>query len=153
MEVILTKEVANLGKPGDLVKVHRGYANNYLIPKGLAVLATPSNLKRWKEQKAALAKKEALAKAELEQTAAQLEGKTVIVKAKAGKGGRLFGSVTAQDVATAIKEQLQLEVDRRKIELPEPLKEAGSYDLQVKLHPEVKAALKLKVEALSQAVQ
>jgi large subunit ribosomal protein L9 len=149
MEVILTKEVANLGKPGDLVKVNRGYANNYLIPKGLAVLATPGSLKQWEERKANLAKKEALIKAQMEETASQISGKTVLIKAKAGQAGRLFGSVTALDVVKAIKEQLKLDIDKRKLELPEPIKEPGHYDLNLKLHPEVKAVDKLEVQAVS----
>lgn len=149
MEVILTQEVSSLGKPGDLVKVNRGYANNYLIPQGLAVLATPGNLKQWEAKKANLAKKEAAAKKQIQEVAAQLDGKTVTIKAKAGKEGRLFGSVTALDVAEAVKEQLQLEVDKRKIEMPDPIKEAGSYDIPVRLHPEIKVTLKLEVQALS----
>lgn len=149
MEVILTQEVAKLGKPGDCVKVNRGYANNYLIPKGLAVLATPANLKQWEERKANLAKKEALIKAQMEEVAAQLNGKTVLIKAKAGKESRLFGSVTALDVVKAIKEQLKLDIDKRKLELPEPIKEAGHYSLNLKLHPEVKAVVKLEVQAQS----
>lgn len=149
MEVILTQEVTKLGKPGDRVKVNRGYANNYLIPRGLAVLATPANLKQWEEKKANLAKKEALVKAQKEEIAAQINGKTVLIKAKAGKEDRLFGSITAQDVTKAIKEQLKLDIDKRKLELSEPIKEAGHYNLNVKLHPEVKAVIKLEVQAES----
>lgn len=147
MEIILTQAVPSLGKEGDVVRVARGYANNYLVPQGLAVPATPGSLKQLEQKRAVIARREAQARAEAQAFADKLNGKTVEIKAKAGAEGRLFGSVTARDIADAIKSQLRVEVDRRKIDLAEHIKEAGAREVSISVYPEVQATVTVNVVA------
>jgi large subunit ribosomal protein L9 len=147
MKVVLREDVENLGHKGDLVDVADGYARNYLVPRGLALKAT-----RGIEKQAGAMKRNREARNAREREAAhalasQFAGRTVTIKARAGGEGRLFGSVTSVDVADAVHKQIGVEVDRRKINLDEPLKELGPVDLQVRLHPEVVADLHVEVEA------
>ena len=146
MKVILLKDVKDLGKNGDLVDAKPGFARNFLIPRGQAIEATPANKKKWEKQQKELAK----SKAEEEQEAAELKEKleslTVIVKGKAGEGGRLFGSVTSQDIADNLKKQHKIDVDRRKIELDDNIKSIGVTRVDVRVYPQVVARLKVDVK-------
>jgi len=145
MEVILRQEVPSLGREGDIVKVASGYANNYLIPKGLAALATPGNLKQLEQKRAAIARREAVLMGESEEVKAKLDGKSITITAKAGAEGRLYGSVTTKDIAKAIEEQLGLAVDRKRLEPPEPIKQAGDATVTLRLYPEVAASIEVKI--------
>ncbi len=145
LKVILIADVEGLGSRGETVEVKDGYANNYLIPKGLAVRSTKGRA-REAEQLA----KEKMAKADRElrraEEAAQLiSGHTFEVKAKAGEEGKLFGTITSKDVAELLKEELGLEVDRKKIHLQEHIKTLGFHEARIKLHPQVEAIVHLKV--------
>lgn len=145
MKVILLKEVKGMGKEGDLVNSKDGYARNYLIPRNMAIEATTENLKKWEEAKKQEAAKK---KQELEEAKAlkeRLEKLTVEVKAKGGSGGRLFGSITSQDIAAALKDQHGVEIDKRKIEMKDNIKNAGAAEVDLKLYPEVSAKLKVNV--------
>jgi large subunit ribosomal protein L9 len=145
MKVILLKEVKGMGKEGDLVNSKDGYARNYLIPRNIAIEATSENLRKWEEAKKQEAAKK---KQELEEANAlkeRLEKLTVEVKAKGGSGGRLFGSITSQDIAAALKEQHGVDIDKRKIEMKDNIKNAGAAEVDLKLYPEVSAKLKVNV--------
>jgi large subunit ribosomal protein L9 len=144
VQVILTQDIDNLGKAGQLVKVKPGYARNFLIPRSLAMTASRASIQRLEhERKAALARS-----AKLKQTAAEqadkLKDVTVEVAKPAGEGDRLYGSVTTRDVATALAKQ-GYEIDRRDLQLPEAVKQLGEYEVTVKLAPEVTATFKLVV--------
>lgn len=146
MDVILTQDVKSLGKKGDLVSVSEGYGRNYLIPKGLATLATKGAISQIKELKEAEQKAEEKAKEEAIELAKKLDGNTVKLKAKAGEQGKIFGSITANDVSNAIKKQFGVEVDRKKIQL-ETIKELGTFPAKLRIYPEVSAEIKVFVEA------
>lgn len=145
MNVILLKDVKGLGKVGQVAKVSDGYARNLLIPKGMAKEATESNMKELDRQKATLAAKKAEDQSTASMLAKRLEELTVTIQTKGGEGGRLFGSVTAKDVADGLKEQHGIEMDKRKIVLETPIKQAGMHQLEVKLLGEVTATLKIHV--------
>lgn len=145
MKVILVQDVKSLGKTGDIVKVSDGYARNMLFPKGLAKEATDGNVKaleRSKERDAA--RKEGLRSEALE-SKENLEKVNVVIKTKAGDGGRLFGAITSKDIADELKNQFQLDVDKRKILLDAPIKNVGVYDIEVKLYTDVTAKVKVEV--------
>lgn len=146
MKIILKEDVKDLGKAGDLVNAKSGYARNFLLPRGLAVEATPQNKKIWKEEQKELEarKKEELAAAE--DIKKKLEGSTVTLLGKAGDGGKLFGSVTSQDIANGLKEQYDIEIDKRKIDLPDNIKDLGVTNVKVKVYPEIVANLKVNVK-------
>lgn len=147
MKVILLADVKGKGKAGDVVKVNDGYARNMLFPKGLAKEATAGNLKNLEHQKAIAAEQEAERKAEAEATAKKLADLTVKIETKAGDNGKLFGSITSADIADACKEQAGIEIDKKKIVLDAPVKQAGNVEVQVKLYPEVTAKLKVDIIA------
>lgn len=147
MKVILKSEVEDLGKTGDVLTVADGYGRNYLLPQGLAVKATPKNLK---QLEATIKAREEQRKTEIEvakATALKINDVTVVIRAKAGDKGKLFGSVTNTDIAERLQEQHGITVDKRKIDLKESIKLTGFYTVVVKLHPEVVAELKVAVEA------
>ncbi|NLN27966.1 MAG: 50S ribosomal protein L9 [Firmicutes bacterium] len=146
MKVILTQDVKSLGKKGDVVEVKEGYGRNFLIPRGLAVAADEGNLRRLKHEQAVQKSKEAREREEAEQVKAQLEQLTVTLRVKTGEKGRLFGSITAGDVADELAKH-GIEIDRRKIELDEPIKSLGAYTVTVRVYPGVTAQLKVVVEA------
>ena len=145
MDVILLQDVDKLGYKHDLVNVKNGYGRNYLIPKGYAVIANTTNRKKLDVIKAKEAEKEAAKINEYKELAAQLEGKVFKIGAKAGKEGKIFGSVTNLQLMNAIKEEMSIEIERRKIELRDDIKTLGSYKADVKLHPEVTAEVGIEV--------
>jgi len=145
MKVILVKDFPALGIAGEVREVADGYARNYLIPKGIALPATPENLKGWELRKQALERKLAHRAEELKALAEKLEGLTLQLKAKAGSGGRLYGSITSADIAEELQRQ-GMEVDRRQIEMDQPIKELGSHEVTVRLGP--KLAAKIRVEVI-----
>jgi large subunit ribosomal protein L9 len=146
IEVILREDVKTLGKAGELVRVKPGYARNFLLPKGLAFEATEGNKKRIAAESKAKATRLAGERTGAEQMAARLGAATVTLAGKAGEEGKLFGSITAQDIADALAKQ-GLEVDRRRIELEHPIKTLGFHSVAVRLHPEVHAEVKVNVVA------
>jgi len=145
MDVVLVKDVEGLGKAGDLVNVKGGYARNYLIPRGLAVRATKSALRQRESLKEAQEEKEERLIAEAKEQAAKLEGKTLTFHAKTGNG-RIFGSVTSQDIASRIQSSFNIVVDKRKVLLAENLKELGSHKVEIQLHPEVKIEVTIDIQ-------
>ena len=144
MEVILRDDVRALGKAGDLVRVKPGYARNFLLPQGLAYEATEGNKKRIAAESKARSVRLSAEKSGAEMFAEQLGGLTVTLGGKAGEEGRLFGSITAQDIADAIAAQGH-QVDRRRIELDQPIKTLGEHTVSVRLHPEVQASVRVTV--------
>lgn len=147
MKVILKEDVKGLGKKGKVCEVSDGYARNFLVPRGLAMEATQGNvqdlahkqkqeeLRKQKEKEAAL------------NLAAQIENMDVVLKVKVGDKGRLFGSVTNKEIAEVLEKDYKLKLDKRKIEMKEPVKAIGEYTVTIKLHPEVTGNLKIRVEA------
>jgi large subunit ribosomal protein L9 len=148
MKLILREDVYNLGKGGELVEVKPGYGRNFLIPRGLAVLANPKNIRDVEHQKAVAAAKAAKLKASAEAVARRLSDTPVSLKRKVGEQDKLYGSVTAMDVAEALAAR-GLDIDRRTIDLAEPIKTLGDFEVGVKLHSEVIGKVKVKVEAES----
>jgi large subunit ribosomal protein L9 len=146
MEVILKEDVANLGHRGDVVKVADGYGRNFLLPRKLALQATTQNKAVIEQMKAAAARRSATEKVQAESLAAQLEPVVLSFTRKSGENGHLFGSVTSADIAHEL-EAKGFEVDRRKIQLNEPLKAVGSISVAIKLHREVTAHVKVEVAA------
>lgn len=144
MEVILREDIEKLGSRGDVVKVASGYARNFLIPKRLAVAATESNKKIVEQERQAHLRREAKAKGEAEDLAKMMNGVTVTIKQKAGENDQLFGSVTSKDVAEALAAQ-NYTIDRRKIQLDEPIKQLGEFKVPVRLHKEVTAEITVVV--------
>jgi large subunit ribosomal protein L9 len=146
VKVILRKEVEKLGNTGEVVTVKDGYARNFLIPKGLALRATTGTVKAIEVEKAQAKVRLEKEKKASEDVAKQIESLNVVVKVKAGEEGRIFGSVTSQMVADALKAN-RVEIDKRRILLDETIKALGSYKVSVKLHPEVTATLTVEVAA------
>ena len=144
MEVILRDDVRSVGKAGELVRVKPGYARNYLLPQGLAYEATEGNKKRIAAETRARSTRLAAEQAGAEAFAAQLGQLDLQLKGNAGEEGRLFGSITAQDIAAALAEAGH-EVDRRRIELDQPIKTLGEHTVSVRLHPEVHASVRVTV--------
>ena len=139
MKVILLDEIKGKGGEGDVVEVAQGYAENFLFPKKLAVAATKGNLKQLDERRNNIAKREAVRLATANETKAAFEGKTVTVDVKVGDEGILFGSVTAAMVADAVKDQLGVEIDRKRVELGKPIKVAGAHTVAISLYREIRA--------------
>ena len=146
MEVILKEDVANLGHRGDVVKVADGYGRNFLLPRKLALQATLANKAVIEQMKSAAVRRSATEKAQAEELAAKLEPVVLSFTRKSGEAGHLFGSVTSVDIAAAL-EAKGFEVDRRKIQLDEPLKSVGEFTVAIKLHREVVAHVKVTVVA------
>jgi large subunit ribosomal protein L9 len=145
MKVILQQEVKNLGKKGEIKEVSEGYARNYLLPQKLAIPATATNINNASQQKEAEIRKAKRILDEAKLNAAQLGKLAVVVPVKIGEGGRLFGSVTSKDIADALKSQHGVEMDKRKIELKDSIKALGTYQVTVKLHPEVSTQIQVQV--------
>ena len=145
MEIVLLEDVKALGKKGQIVKVNDGYARNFILPKKLGVEATAKNLNDLKLQKANAEKIAAEQLAEAKALAEKIGELSVTLKMKAGEGGRAFGSVSSKEIAQAAKDQLGLEIDKKKMVLPEALKTFGTHEVPVKLHKDVTAKLTVKV--------
>jgi large subunit ribosomal protein L9 len=148
MEIILTQDVKALGKKGEIVKVSDGYARNFILPKKLGMEATKQNLYDLNMQKAAEVKKQKEILEEAKEQAKKLEALTIKVTIKAGEGGKTFGSVSTKEIAVALKEQHGLDLDKKKLVLNDPIKNAGTYTVPIKLHAQVTAELKVAVEAV-----
>ncbi len=145
MNIILLEHIDKVGAKHDVVKVKDGFGRNYLIPQGLGIVANKPNLARLEGMKKQGSKKEAVIIAAFKEVAAKLDGVRVKITSKAGENGRLFGSVTSQHLATALRE-LGVDAEKRIIEMPEEVKEIGSYTATLKFHPEVETIVKFDVE-------
>jgi large subunit ribosomal protein L9 len=142
MQVILRQQMENLGNPGDVVDVKPGYARNYLIPKGLAFEATPGNLKRIAGEQASAAKRESAALGEARKAAEAFENVSLTFRVRASEEGKLFGSITTADIAEELAKQ-GITVDRRQIDLEEPIKSLGVTSVPVRLHAQVRPEVKV----------
>jgi large subunit ribosomal protein L9 len=147
VKIVLREDVENLGRKGDMLEVSDGYARNYLVPRGLALKASKGIVKQAESMRRNREVREVRDRASAEEIAARLAGLRVEIRARAGEGGKLFGSVTSTDVAEAVQAQSGVELDRRKIELAEPLKELGPADVTVRLHTDVDATVHVEVVA------
>ena len=145
MKVILLGELRGKGGEGDVVDVAQGYAENFLLPKRMAIAATPGNIKQLEERRHNIAKREEKRIADAEAVKAALEGKNVTVDVKVGEEGQLFGSVTTTMIAAAIKDQLGVEVDRKRVERSAAIKQAGIHEVNVNLYREIGATLTVTV--------
>ncbi|MDT3425253.1 large subunit ribosomal protein L9 [Paenibacillus forsythiae] len=145
MKVIFIKDVKGQGKKGQIKEVSEGYATNFLLPRGMARPATDGNMKTLENQAAAEQRRKEQEKEEAQQLGEKLGGLALTMKAKAGEGGRLFGAITSKQIAEALAKESGITVDKRKIELDEPIRHLGTTQVQVKLHTEVKAVLKVQV--------
>ncbi len=146
MKIILLQDVKSLGKKGDIVEASDGYARNYLMPKKLGCEANPQNMNTLRQEKAAEVKR---AKEELEaakELAKVYATKSVKLSIKVGKEGRTFGSVSGKEIATEAKKQCGLDIDKKKMDLPEPIRTPGIFNIPVKLHPEVTATIKVEIQ-------
>lgn len=145
MKVILKKPVKGLGEAGAVVEVNDGYGRNFLLPKGLAVEATAGNLNQ-REQARRRAEEQAVRALAAAKAAAQrIDGREVRIAVRSGQGGRLFGAVTTQAIAAAVRDQLGTQVDKRRVELLDPIKQTGRHRVVVRLHPQVEASLIVQV--------
>ena len=145
MKVILLEELPGKGGEGDIVEVTRGFANNYLLRKGIAMQATKGNLKQLEQRRRNIAKREEVRIANAEALKATLESQTLTLKARVGEEGVLFGSVTAAMIADAVKDALDVDVDRRRIDVRQAIKVAGEHAVEVSLYRDIKATIKLNV--------
>ncbi len=145
MKIILLQDEKKLGKQGDIIEASEGYARNYILPKKIGVEATPKNLNDLKLKKAGEARRAQEALNAAKALAAELEEKQVLVRMKAGEGGKAFGSVSSKDISEACKEQHGIEIDKKKILLTEGIKTFGTYEVGIKLHPQVTGKLSVKV--------
>jgi large subunit ribosomal protein L9 len=146
MKIILTDEVRGLGRRGDVVDVKNGYARNFLLPQGLAFLANPANVRRLEEEKKHYDEKVLREKGVAEKAAEQIAGLRLTLVKKAGEGDVLYGSVTAAEIADQLAEK-GIQVDRRRIELAEPIKRVGEHQVHVKLHRDVMVPITIEVQA------
>lgn len=144
MKVIFIKDVKGQGKKGEVKEVSEGYAQNFLIPRGLVRVASEGNVKTLEQQNLSEQKRKAQEKQEAETLGKTLEETSIVIKAKAGDGGRLFGAITSKQIAEAL-EAKKYKVDKRKIELHDPIRSLGVTHVVIKLHPEVKATVKVQV--------
>ncbi len=147
MKVLLRSDVATLGKKGDLVSVADGYARNYLVPQGLAVRASRGAEKQAEEMKRARVTRDARDLDAARELASRLTGKNILIPARAGEGGKLFGSITSSEVVAAVQQDTGIELDRRKLDLDEPIKALGIHLVPFRLHPNVDLTLTIEVVA------
>jgi large subunit ribosomal protein L9 len=145
MDIVLLEDVKALGKKGQIVKVNDGYARNFILPKKLGIEATTKNLNDLKLQKANEARVQAEVLEAAKELAAKIGELSITLSIRAGEGGRAFGSVSGKEISQAIQSQLSLDIDKKKLILPEPLKTFGSHEVPIKLHKEVTAKLIVKV--------
>jgi large subunit ribosomal protein L9 len=145
MKLLLKEDVDGLGFCGEEVEVKDGYGRNFLVPKGKALLATPNNLKAFNHQKRMVQAKVKKVTGIAQEVADKISAVTIQIKKKMGDGGKMFGAVTAQEISDLLKAK-GIDIDRRKIQIQDPIKKAGEYSIPAKLHPEVTAEIKLTVE-------
>ena len=148
MKVILQQDVKGKGKKGQMIEVSDGYARNYMLPRKIAVEATPDNINTMRMNDKALLERQTKERAEAVRIMNEMKEATLTLRVKGGGAGRLFGSVTTQEISEALKEQMHIEIDKRKIVLDEAIKNVGTYTVKCKLGYEVVANLKVKVEEL-----
>lgn len=146
MVVILKRDIKGTGKAGDIVKVSDGYARNMLIPKGWAIEATKGNINTLEKVKAKQAEEEAARKTSAQELAKKIEEIEVCIETKAGEGGRLFGSITSKDVCEALKTQHNIAMDKKKLQMSQPIKALGTFSVKIKLYQDVSAELAVKVK-------
>ncbi len=146
MKIILLQDIKSVGKKGDIIDANDGYARNFLIPKKMGVPANAENMNTLKLQKSNEAKVAQEQLEEAQRFAKELETKEVVLSIKAGEGGKTFGSVSSKEIANAYKEQCGITIDKKKIQLPESIKNFGVYEVKIKLHPKVTGTLKVKVK-------
>ena len=147
MRVVLRDDVENSGRKGDLIEVTDGYARNYLVPRGLAIRATKGVVRQADAMRRSREARDARERDAAQSLADQLRGRRIAVRARAGEGGRLVGSIPAADLVDAVRDQTGVELDRRKTQLTEPLKELGAAEVPVKLHADVDVILTVDVVA------
>ncbi len=147
MKIVLRSDVANLGRKGDLVDVADGYARNYLVPRGLAIQATRGITRQADAMRRSRQIRDTREREGAEGTARQLAAQRIEIVARAGEGGRLFGSVTAADVAEAVEAQTGVHIDRRRLHLGEPIKSLGVHEVPLRLHAEVEVPITVEVVA------
>lgn len=147
MIVILLKDLKGTGKAGDVVKVSDGYARNRLIPGGIAKEATEGNIRNLEKQKAIQEEKRAEEKAKAQELAEKFKNLKTVIETKSGEGGRLFGSITAKDVAEAVKKQHKLDIDKKKLVMDGPIKQTGEFVIDAKIYTEVIAKIKVVVKS------
>jgi large subunit ribosomal protein L9 len=147
VRVILRREVAGLGRPGDVKDVADGYAQNFLLPRGLAVEATAGEMKVLARARDAKRAKEDRAHADAEELAKRLSETTLMFRLKAGEQGKTFGSVTSKDIADALKKQHKVDIDKTKVHLPEPLKSLGAHRVEIRLLTDVRPSVTVAIEA------
>lgn len=145
MKVVLQKDIKGLGKKDQAVEVADGYARNYLIPRGLALEASSGALKQAEDARQAKKRKEEREEAQAREVARRLKETGITIRVRAGEQGRLYGSVTSKDVADALKSVVKLDVDRRKIELEDPIRTVGEHHVDIKLYPGITASVKVVV--------
>ncbi|MGG1314096.1 MULTISPECIES: 50S ribosomal protein L9 [Cohnella] len=144
MKVIFLQDVKGQGKKGEIKEVSEGYARNFLLPKGYVQIATEGNKKALDQMKASAEKRKAKEKEEAQALAAKLSEMTIVIKAKAGEGGRLFGAITSKQISETL-EKMNIKIDKRKIDLEEPIRTLGVTKVPLKLYPEVKGTLNVQV--------
>lgn len=146
MKVILKQDVKGLGKAEDLVNVNDGYARNFLFPRGLAAEANASNINIMNTKKEAEKSRKDRELAQAKELAAKLKDVVVTIRTKSGDNGKLFGSITSKDISDQLKKSYMIDIDKKKMVLPEPIKSIGSFEIEVKLYPEVTGKLAVKIE-------
>jgi len=147
MKVILIKEVKKLGKEGEIKEVSDGYARNYLIPKGYAVEATKIKLKETEEKNKREQNRKKKEKVEAEKLKKILDGKTITIFAKTGGENKLFGAVTAKEISEILQEEFAVSIDKKKIDIGEPIKHLGNYNINIKIYPSIRAKIRVVVTA------
>ena len=147
MKVILLEDVKKVGKKGEIIEVSEGYGRNVLIKKGQALEVTPSNLNNAKQKQASQAHKKQVDNDEAKILASQLAKVSVMIPVKTGEGGRVFGSITGKDISDALASQVGVTVDKKKIELKDPIKTPGTHDVVIRVHPEITTTIKVEVVA------
>lgn len=144
MKVILKDDVKNLGSMGQVVDVADGFARNYLVPRGLAVEANTKNIKSLEHEKKVIQEKAKKIKSQVQDISEKISSMTIVIKAKVGEEGKLFGSVTSMDIAEQLKNE-GIEIDKKKISLEEPIKRIGSYSVNIRMHPEITTQVNIQV--------
>ena len=146
MKIILIQDVKKLGKKGDIIEASDGYARNYILPQKLGVEANSKNMNDLKLQKSNEEKTAQRLLDEAKELAEKIGKQVVVVSIKAGEGGKVFGSVSSKEIAAALKAQSDFEIDKKKIQMPEPIRSFGTHEVAIKFHPQVTGTLRVKVE-------